>query len=302
MRSELREIQKRTGVTFIYITHDQGEALTMSDRIGVMSRGVLAAGGRRPDHLRRPGQRLRRLLRRRDQPLHRPRHRGGRRQGRHRDAVRQDDRPQPARHARGRRGDPVRPAGADAPRRWDRRPQHHRKPGQPSGIRRRLRQCLPGTGAGPDDRGPDRQCRPWQRQWLAAGYGGAGQLPPRRRRRPSHSPKTCHERGAAPLRPGTDHGDRGAVRLLARRADRAAPVADGRFLAPAQPAAGKAGRAGRRLHRSRTTSPCGTTRSTGASSSRPSGPARWSRRSPSPSAIPWPISWPRWRGPSRCRC
>jgi spermidine/putrescine transport system ATP-binding protein len=37
MRTELRQIQKRTGVTFIYITHDQGEALTMSDRIGVMS-------------------------------------------------------------------------------------------------------------------------------------------------------------------------------------------------------------------------------------------------------------------------
>ena len=45
MRSELREIQKRTGVTFIYITHDQGEALTMSDRIGVMSRGVLQQVG-----------------------------------------------------------------------------------------------------------------------------------------------------------------------------------------------------------------------------------------------------------------
>ncbi|UEM20666.1 ABC transporter ATP-binding protein [Skermanella mucosa] len=45
MRSELREIQKRTGVTFIYITHDQGEAMTMSDRIGVMSRGVLQQVG-----------------------------------------------------------------------------------------------------------------------------------------------------------------------------------------------------------------------------------------------------------------
>ncbi len=42
MRAELRKIQKRTGVTFIYITHDQGEALTMSDRIAVMTdRGVL---------------------------------------------------------------------------------------------------------------------------------------------------------------------------------------------------------------------------------------------------------------------
>ncbi len=39
MRAELRAIQKRTGVTFIYITHDQGEALAMSDRVGVMSRG-----------------------------------------------------------------------------------------------------------------------------------------------------------------------------------------------------------------------------------------------------------------------
>ncbi|AWK87881.1 ABC transporter ATP-binding protein [Azospirillum thermophilum] len=45
MRAELRELQKRTGVTFIYITHDQGEALTMSDRIGVMSRGVLEQVG-----------------------------------------------------------------------------------------------------------------------------------------------------------------------------------------------------------------------------------------------------------------
>lgn len=45
MRAELRDLQRRTGVTFIYITHDQGEALTMSDRIGVMSRGVLEQVG-----------------------------------------------------------------------------------------------------------------------------------------------------------------------------------------------------------------------------------------------------------------
>jgi spermidine/putrescine transport system ATP-binding protein len=41
MRAELRAIQKRTNVTFIYITHDQGEALAMSDRVGVMSNGRL---------------------------------------------------------------------------------------------------------------------------------------------------------------------------------------------------------------------------------------------------------------------
>ncbi|MDM8553858.1 ABC transporter ATP-binding protein [Desulfococcaceae bacterium HSG7] len=42
MRTELRKIQRRTGVTFVYITHDQGEALTMSDRVGVMTgQGVI---------------------------------------------------------------------------------------------------------------------------------------------------------------------------------------------------------------------------------------------------------------------
>lgn len=41
MRTELREIQQRVGITFIYITHDQGEALTMSDNIAVMRAGVI---------------------------------------------------------------------------------------------------------------------------------------------------------------------------------------------------------------------------------------------------------------------
>ncbi len=39
MRAELKAIQRKTGITFIYITHDQGEALTMSDRVAVMSAG-----------------------------------------------------------------------------------------------------------------------------------------------------------------------------------------------------------------------------------------------------------------------
>jgi spermidine/putrescine transport system ATP-binding protein len=41
MRTELRQIQRQVGVTFVYITHDQGEALTMSDRIAVMSQGTI---------------------------------------------------------------------------------------------------------------------------------------------------------------------------------------------------------------------------------------------------------------------
>ena len=45
MRNELRAIQKRVGITFIYITHDQGEALTMSDRVAVMNAGVIEQVG-----------------------------------------------------------------------------------------------------------------------------------------------------------------------------------------------------------------------------------------------------------------
>lgn len=41
MRTELRAIQRRVGITFIYITHDQGEALTMSDHVAVMSQGII---------------------------------------------------------------------------------------------------------------------------------------------------------------------------------------------------------------------------------------------------------------------
>ena len=41
MQLELKEIQTRTGTTFVYVTHDQEEALTMSDRIAVMNLGVV---------------------------------------------------------------------------------------------------------------------------------------------------------------------------------------------------------------------------------------------------------------------
>ena len=39
MQSELKRIQREVGITFIYVTHDQEEALTMSDRIAVMNEG-----------------------------------------------------------------------------------------------------------------------------------------------------------------------------------------------------------------------------------------------------------------------
>ena len=39
MRTELKTLQRETGITFVFVTHDQEEALTMSDRIAVMSAG-----------------------------------------------------------------------------------------------------------------------------------------------------------------------------------------------------------------------------------------------------------------------
>jgi len=45
MQVELKELQNRVGITFIYVTHDQEEALTMSDRIGVMDEGRLLQVG-----------------------------------------------------------------------------------------------------------------------------------------------------------------------------------------------------------------------------------------------------------------
>jgi len=41
MQIELKRIQDRVGITFIYVTHDQEEALSMSDRVAVMSNGVI---------------------------------------------------------------------------------------------------------------------------------------------------------------------------------------------------------------------------------------------------------------------
>lgn len=41
MQYELKQLQKKLGITFIYVTHDQEEALTMSDRIAIMNGGIL---------------------------------------------------------------------------------------------------------------------------------------------------------------------------------------------------------------------------------------------------------------------
>ena len=45
LRSELKDLQMRLGATFIFVTHDQVEAMTMGDRIGVLNRGRLVQVG-----------------------------------------------------------------------------------------------------------------------------------------------------------------------------------------------------------------------------------------------------------------
>ena len=46
MQSELKALQRRLGITFLFITHDQHEALSMSDRVGVINQGRLEQVGR----------------------------------------------------------------------------------------------------------------------------------------------------------------------------------------------------------------------------------------------------------------
>jgi putative spermidine/putrescine transport system ATP-binding protein len=54
MQIELKQIQQQVGITFIYVTHDQGEALTMSDRLAVFNRGRIEQIGAPADVYERP--------------------------------------------------------------------------------------------------------------------------------------------------------------------------------------------------------------------------------------------------------
>ena len=106
MQKVLKDIQRGVGITFIYVTHDQTEALTMSDRIAVMKGGHVHQIGSPDEIYNTAGDRLRGLL-----------HRGHE---------------LPARAAgRGR----LRHGGAG-------RPVHRRRP-LPAGSRRRARRCWP---------------------------------------------------------------------------------------------------------------------------------------------------------------
>ena len=54
MQTQLKDLQRGVGVTFCYVTHDQGEAFSMSDRVAVMNLGLLEQVGTPEDVYHRP--------------------------------------------------------------------------------------------------------------------------------------------------------------------------------------------------------------------------------------------------------
>ena len=58
MQIELKRLQHETGITFVFVTHDQEEALTMSDRIAVMSAGKILQIGTPREIYDRPAERF----------------------------------------------------------------------------------------------------------------------------------------------------------------------------------------------------------------------------------------------------
>ena len=68
MQVELKAIKDEVGITFVYVTHDQDEALTMSDRIAVFNEGRIEQVSPPAELYEHPQQRVRRRLRRRLEP------------------------------------------------------------------------------------------------------------------------------------------------------------------------------------------------------------------------------------------
>ena len=109
LQVELKRIQREVGITFVYVTHDQEEALTMSDRIAVMNRGVIEQVDAPEAVYERPRHHLRRRLHRRLQP--------DARRGRVRERRGAELRLDAGRHRAARRL-AAEPAAASAPTPW----------------------------------------------------------------------------------------------------------------------------------------------------------------------------------------
>ena len=68
LRDQIRRIQLEVGITTLFVTHDQEEALAIADRVGVMRNGRLEQLGPAHRGLHPPGHRVRGRVRRPDQP------------------------------------------------------------------------------------------------------------------------------------------------------------------------------------------------------------------------------------------
>ena len=64
MQEELKSLQKSLGITFVFVTHDQGEALSMADRIAVFNDGKIQQLGTPEEVYKQPRTRFRRRFRR----------------------------------------------------------------------------------------------------------------------------------------------------------------------------------------------------------------------------------------------
>ena len=113
MKIELKQLQADFGTTFVYITHDQSEALVLSDHVAVMNAGRFEQVGTPQELYYRPATPVRRRVRRRQQSRgrqgrarRRRRRRTGDGRGPHRPGARE------RRGRSGRRSRGVRPAGS----------------------------------------------------------------------------------------------------------------------------------------------------------------------------------------------
>ena len=173
MQVELKRIQTEVGLTFIHVTHDQEEAMTMADTVAVMNAGQIEQIGPPGGALRPAADHVRRQLRRPVQPRHRRGHRH--RRGRPRRRCRRD-------HGAHPQGSTSGPERADHLRCASREGAHHRptSPTAPATTSRPPSSTSP-SPASP----PSTSSRLPQRRHL-------GRLRAEPRRRPQH------------LRPGDD--------------------------------------------------------------------------------------------------
>ena len=208
MQVELKSIQGDVGITFVYVTHDQDEALTMSDRIAVFNEGRIEQVSPPFELYEQPVDRIRRRLRRR---LQRPRAR--------RRAVHDPPREDPAARSRARRRTACAPSAGGSPRSptrgWSPATRSRLDAG---GELQLVRQNAEGASRGRDRRAGQR------RSWWAGARSTRSPFGAKQQRRRNQR----EDRSANPHRTAwIDHRRPAGVHAAARRLRRRAAATDG---------------------------------------------------------------------------